>query len=509
MVVNSALFDCVKASARLCPRFCCAFIAAGLWVGVSVPAVFAADYLVDSSYGGVEGAAGGGYAGVYSSVVSALSDSSAVAVPSGASPLAPNRVIFAPGVYDTANVTGVSLVNSKNNIAFVNPTGNPEDVVITSFLNSAYNPGTGTIGTTGSSSLQLRGDNTTAIGITFANSTATPYIVNVVQQSNDPQGNYNTGQTQTSNSQAVALKVTGDQQAFVNSRFLGYQDTLYVDGGRAYFEDVYVNGNVDFIFGQGTAVFKDATINLEGSHSGGTITAARTDKRTSNGFVFLDSRITGDSIQGDPVIDPDSAASATGPSDNNMWLGRPWGWQQPQADAGTVWINTEMDDAIRTLGWTAWNSNEVLPNAKNGGDPGRDTRYAEFNSTDENGDPIDTSGRIFWSNQLTADQAADYTVENVFSPEADFPWFGLGYAGSDDPIDPDYSWPAFWGDRNLDNDTNNAFVKGNPDAYTNPTWTIDGAWDPSGQIAAAVPEPAGVAVVLLVLCRTRRKTVRD
>ena len=469
------------------------------WLSLST--AFADDYYVDLNYAGAEGAPYNGYAGAYSSIVSALSNGSAIAVPNGASATSPNRIFFAPGVYNTANVTGVTLVNSKSNIALLGTTGNPDDVVITSTLDAAYNTGSGTIGTTGSSTLQLRGNNTTAKGITFANSTDTPYIVNVTHQAVSPQGDYMTGQSQTSNSQGVALKIQGDQQAFVNCKFLGYQDTLYADGGRAYFENVLVSGDIDFIFSKGTAVFKNSTINLDGDHSGGTITAASTDKRTSNGIVFLDSTITGDSVRGNSVIDPFNAASASGPAANNMWLGRPWGWQQAGGDASTVLVNTKIDDSIKGAGWLAWNTNEILPgNMKNDGDPRRDTRYAEYNSMDSDGNPLDVSSRVFWSRQLTATQAADYTVENLFSPEGNFAWYGQGYSGSSDPNDPNYSWPSYWGNRNSNNDTNNANVSalyptpGNPDAYSNPSWAIPGAWDPNLQIMAAmgVPEPASM-----------------
>src|SRR5262249_10181027 len=158
---------------------------------------------------------------------------SASGVPAGTSATHPNRIFFAPGVYNTANVTGVTLVNTRSNIALLGLTGNPNDVVITSTLDAAYNPGSGAIGTTGSPTLHPPRNNTTAKASTFANSTDTPYIVNVGHQAVSPQGNYMTGQSQTTNSQAVALKIQGDEQAFVNCRFLGYQDTLYCNGGRA------------------------------------------------------------------------------------------------------------------------------------------------------------------------------------------------------------------------------------------------------------------------------------
>src|SRR5262245_39778885 len=217
----------------------------------------AGTYYIDPNYGGVEGAPFNGYDGAYKNITTALGASG---VPAGASAANPNRLYFAPGVYNTAITTGVSLSNSRNNIALIGLTGNPDDVVITSFLDSSYNPGSGALGTTGSSTLQLKGNNTSAIGITCANSTNTPYIVSTGHKAVTPTGDYTTGNAQTSNSPAVALLLQGDQQAFLNCKFLGYQDTLYTKGGRCYFTNCYVTGDIDFIFANGTSVFKNSTI---------------------------------------------------------------------------------------------------------------------------------------------------------------------------------------------------------------------------------------------------------
>ena len=66
------------------------------------------------------------------------------------------------------------------------------------------------------------------------------------------------------------------------------------------FTNSYVTGDVDFIFANGTTVFNNSQINLDSDHSGGDITAASTDKTTSNGLVFLNSTITGNSTEGNP-----------------------------------------------------------------------------------------------------------------------------------------------------------------------------------------------------------------
>jgi pectinesterase len=483
-------------------------------------AIFAADYLLDASYVGVEGAPSGGYAAVYNSITDALGGTG---VPAGSSASNINRLFIASGTYNTAFTTSASLSYSRSNVALIGLSGNPNDVVITSTLDSSWNNGTSTLGTTGSATLQLKGNNVTAMNITFANSTDTPYIANLGKQAVSPQGNYATGQAQASNSPAVALLLQGDQQAFQNCRILGYQDTLYTKGGRSYFNNCYVSGDIDFIFANGTTVFNNSQINFDGDHPGGTITAASTDKRTSNGLVFLNSTVTGNSVHGDPVLDSQNAASITGPAANTMYLGRPWGWQQTGGDASTVFINTKMTNAIKSVGWLNWNSNELnVSNGKNNGNPAEDSRYAEYNSMDSTGSPLDVSGRVTWSHQLTASQAAAYSVNNLFSFESGYAWYGLGYpagdasspgTGSANPSDPNYSWPAFWGDRNSNNDTANSIVAGtyptpgNPAGYTNPSWTLTSNWDPVAQIAA-VPEPTslfalGSAAGLLLVSRRR------
>lgn len=51
-------------------------------------------------------------------------------------------------------------------------------------------------------------------------------------------------------SQAVAVLTEADRLVFKNCRFLGWQDTLYAKNGRQYFENCYIEGHVDFIFGR-------------------------------------------------------------------------------------------------------------------------------------------------------------------------------------------------------------------------------------------------------------------
>ena len=120
--------------------------------------------------------------------------------------------------------------------------------------------------------------------------------------------------------QAVALYVSGDRAVFKHVRVLGYQDTLYATGtGRQYYEDCYIEGTVDFIFGSATAVFKRAEIKSLGN---GYITAASTTEAQKYGYVFIDS-----------MLNKGTSAS------QSVYLGRPWRPHSAVTFLQTKWMN--------------------------------------------------------------------------------------------------------------------------------------------------------------------------
>ncbi|WP_018479492.1 pectinesterase family protein [Pontibacter roseus] len=210
------------------------------------------------------------------------------------------------------------------------------------------------MGTTGSSSFFVFGDDFSAESITFENSAG-------------PVG------------QAVAVRIDADRVMFTNCRFLGNQDTLYPYGekSRQYYKNCYIEGTTDFIFGWSTAVFENCEIYCK--KGGNYITAASTLEGTPYGFVFLNCRITGD-------------ASA-----NSYYLGRPW---RPYAK--TVFINSYLGNMIKPEGWHNWNK----PDAE------KTTYYAEYNST---GPGAAKAGkRVSWSHQLSKEDLQRYTLESIF-----------------------------------------------------------------------------------------------
>jgi pectinesterase len=163
--------------------------------------------------------------------------------------------------------------------------------------------------------------------------------------------------------QAVACFVSGDRAFFKNCRFLGFQDTLYTydADSRQYYEDCYIEGTVDFIFGWSTAVFNRCHIHSIGN---GYVTAPATLADTKYGYVFYDCTLTAT----DGV--------------NKVYLSRPW---RPNAQA--VYIRCNLGKHIVPEGWNNWNKKDAE----------KTVTYAEYQST---GDGASPSTRAKFGKQL-------------------------------------------------------------------------------------------------------------
>jgi pectinesterase len=162
--------------------------------------------------------------------------------------------------------------------------------------------------------------------------------------------------------QAVALHTEGDRVVVKNCSILGNQDTLYLakGGTRNYFENCYINGTTDFIFGAATVYFYNCTIE---SLSNSYVTAASTTQQDTYGFVFVDCKL----LAKDDTV-------------TKVFLGRPW-----RPFAQTVFINTEMGSHILPEGWNPWKGDKNFP------DKEKTVFYAEYGSKGEGGK--DTSKR--------------------------------------------------------------------------------------------------------------------
>jgi len=177
--------------------------------------------------------------------------------------------------------------------------------------------------------------------------------------------------------QAVAVQASGDRAVFRNCRFLGDQDVLFTPRGgtRQYYQDCYIEGTTDFIFGAATAWFEKCHIHSKrNSH----VTAASTPQGVAFGYVFRDCVLTADT------------------SISKVTLGRPW-----RPYASVTYLNCYLDRHIIPEGWNNWRNPENEKTA----------RYAEWNSF---GPGAPAGKRHGWTRQLSAGEAAAITLQKVF-----------------------------------------------------------------------------------------------
>ncbi|KAL3568012.1 hypothetical protein D5086_030663, partial [Populus alba] len=84
--------------------------------------------------------------------------------------------------------------------------------------------------------------------------------------------------------QAVAIRVTADWYAFYNCLFIGWQDTLYLHYGKQYLKDCYIEGYMDFIFGNSTPLLEHCHIQCKSA--GLLIAQSIKSSQESTGYVF-------------------------------------------------------------------------------------------------------------------------------------------------------------------------------------------------------------------------------
>ena len=188
--------------------------------------------------------------------------------------------------------------------------------------------------------------------------------------------------------QAVALYVDADKAVFKNCKFLGDQDTIFASGetSNQLFDNCYIEGTTDFIFGPATAVFKHCVIK---GKTNSFITAASTSAGKLYGFVFMDCKIVADTAV------------------TKLYLGRPW-----RANAKTVFINCELPKVIAPEGWDNWGN----------ADNEKTVFYAEYKNT---GEGAAIAGRAIWTKQLNQLQASQYNLSQIFQNKktAGTTWF--------------------------------------------------------------------------------------
>jgi pectinesterase len=218
----------------------------------------------------------------------------------------------------------------------------PDDVVIADDrANGTLKPDGTPWGTSGSASVTVSAAGFRARNLTFAN---------LFDEAGHP----------GVSPQAVAVLTRADRLVFERVRFLGNQDTLYVNSpdaatvSRHYFRDCYVEGDVDFIFGRGTAVFDRCRIHSldRATTPAGYVTAPSTSSGNPYGLLFSRCAFTSD------------APPAT------VFLGRPW---HPGNDPLAIGQTIIRDSVIGAhVGPVAWSDFGTWP--------WREARFAEYHN---------------------------------------------------------------------------------------------------------------------------------
>lgn len=188
---------------------------------------------------------------------------------------------------------------------------------------------------------------------------------------------------------AAAYVNYADKTEFFECGFIGSQDTLYTcnKAFKAYYKNCYIEGQTDFIYGDGDVFFDGCEINwcgYDGTDAAGYLTAQSSDPSRTAGYVFRNCLITGNKERN--VIPG--------------YLGRMWG-----KGATVNFINTQVasDNYLAGEGWTAMSGTNPTDSTVN---------LKEYNTT-YNGVKVDTSKRVAGAvDTLNFD---DYTVESVFA----------------------------------------------------------------------------------------------
>ncbi|KFY04554.1 hypothetical protein O988_00695 [Pseudogymnoascus sp. VKM F-3808] len=129
--------------------------------------------------------------------------------------------------------------------------------------------------------------------------------------------------------QAVALTANGERQGYYGCSFKSYQDTLYAKAGYQYYSNCYIEGAVDYIFGDASAWFGECTM---ASSGGGSITASSRTYDTDTAWYVIDHS----------TVTAASGASVTG----IVFLGRPW-----RVCARVIYQFSTLTNVVNAKGW--------------------------------------------------------------------------------------------------------------------------------------------------------------
>lgn len=170
-------------------------------------------------------------------------------------------------------------------------------------------------------------------------------------------------------SQAEAVYINAERCILRKADFLSFQDTLDLNG-RVYVADSYIEGDVDYVWGYGTACLERCELHT--MHDGWIVQARNPSDRA--GYIFLDCKLTAE------------------PGVKKCWLARIETDRFPASHV--AFIRCRMGASVLPVGWQLT------------GAPGPGLRFEEAGSMKSDGMPLDVSRRDPSAHQLTAEQSA-------------------------------------------------------------------------------------------------------
>lgn len=264
------------------------------------------------------------------------------------------RVEISPGVYKG------KLIISKPDVHLIGKGKRPEDVVIV-WGDNAQSPRP-------NATVHATGDGLRATNLTIQNDY---HLHNEVR------------------TQALAIQVSSDRAVFRKVRFLGAQDTLMASSkkpdvpSRQYYKDCYIEGHIDFIFGNALAFFDHCHLHVIASDSAYITAHSRSAESETTAYIFDHCRITAD-------------AQA-----KKFYFGRAW-----RAYAQVVFLHTRIDAPLEQDGWAEWTPGKT--------ETYKTAAFSEYKSTGPGGN---MSRRIPWARTLTDEQAVRWRRGSVFKDQ--------------------------------------------------------------------------------------------
>ncbi|KAJ8540184.1 hypothetical protein K7X08_026573 [Anisodus acutangulus] len=134
--------------------------------------------------------------------------------------------------------------------------------------------------------------------------------------------------------QAAALRTGGDKASLYNCKMFGFQDTFCDDSGKHFFKDCYIEGTVDFIFGNGKSLYLNTEMHVIPGEAMAMVTAhARAADNVDSGYSFVHCTVTG-----------------TG---KTAYLGRAW-----KPFSKVVFSYSDLSDVVHPEGWSDFGKKE-------------------------------------------------------------------------------------------------------------------------------------------------------